>query len=226
MALVPGVSRSVWRENDPASAVADQEYRAKRPSALARHNYTCLGCRVKSKDGMEIHHQDCNHANNSDENLGAECVFCHPVNHIGELASRFTRMDTSEVVAGSEVELSYLPGISQSDLSHLFRTIGHVMANGNEVQKSEAANLYQHLLSYSDYIKGIWGTSDPGYFAIALRECSEPTYQLRTESMKGIRVIFSLESIRILASKFGQEFKALPIDSWVSIAKQRMSGLR
>lgn len=224
MVIIPGVSRSVWRENDPASAAADQEYRAKRPSALARQSYTCLGCRVKSKDGMEIHHQDCNHANNSDDNLGAECVFCHPVNHIGELASRFTRVDSSEVVAGSDVVLSYLPGISQEDLSHLFRTIGHVMVNGTEEQKSQAENLYQHFLSYTDYIKGQWGTSDPSYFAIALRECSDTSYQLRSESMSGIRVIFSLASIRALSTKFAQEFKALPIESWIAIAKQRMRG--
>lgn len=218
--LIPGVSRNVWRDNDPQAVAADAEYRAKRPSALARHRHTCQSCAVQSGDGMEVHHQDCNHANNSEENLQPACVFCHPVNHIGELAGRYTRVDQSEV-AGMAVRLSYLPDLKQSDLSHLLRTIGHVLNNGSEEQKQHAAALFDQLTGYARYIESAWGTSKASHFAIALRESSANAYAGRGVTMAGVRVVFSLEAVKRLAARFSKEFATLPIPSWESIYKRR-----
>jgi intracellular multiplication protein IcmJ len=92
--LIPGVSRNTFRDHDPQAEAADAAYRAKRPAVLQRAQYTCQGCGVKSSGGLEVHHKDCNHANNTDENFVPECVFCHPVNHIGELASRTCRISS------------------------------------------------------------------------------------------------------------------------------------
>lgn len=218
--LIPGVSRNVWRDNDPQLAAADAEYRAKRPGALVRHKNTCQGCGVQSVDGMEVHHHDCNHANNSDENLTPECVTCHPVNHIGELASRHTRADRAEL-AGGFVRLSYLPDISQADLSHLFRTIGHVMNNGNDEDREEAAQLYEQIASYSQYVESAWGTSKASHFAVAMKECHQDVYEARAESMSGVRVVFTLDAIKQLASRFAKEFNPLPMAGWRAIFEQR-----
>jgi hypothetical protein len=218
--LIPGVSRNTFRDNDPNAAAADAEYRAKRPGVLAQHQYRCNGCGVVSVGAMEVHHADCNHANNDPKNLTPDCVFCHPVNHIGEAATRFNRVDQAEV-AGGYVSLSYLPEISQSDLSHLMRTIGHVMTQGTAEQKEEARALYEHLCGYAGYVASTWGTSRAGLFAIALRECSAQVYEQRKESMKGIRVIFSLEAVKKLSEKFMQEFLSIPMASWGAIVKQR-----
>jgi hypothetical protein len=218
--LVPGVSRNVFRDNDPQSAAADAEYKALRPGALARHKHTCQFCSVESVEGMEVHHLDCNHANNSQDNLKPACVLCHPVNHLGEIAARFTRMDQSEI-AGKYVSLSYLPDLSQQDLSHLLRTIGFVINEGTEPQKEEATALYEHLLSYSGYVEGAWGSSDASHFAIALRECSAPVYEARVIPMAGIKLVFSIEAVKKLAKKFMSEFRSLPIAAWEAISKQR-----
>lgn len=218
--LTPGVSRNVFRENDPKSAAADAEYQAKRPRVLQAHQNTCQYCGVKSVEGIEVHHQDCNHANNSENNLKPGCVFCHPVNHIGELAARFTRADQSEI-AGRYVGLSYIPDISQADLSHLLRTIGHVLLHGDEEQKFEAGALYDHLLTYSGYIEASWGSSKASHFAIALREASTPVYEARATSMSGIRIIFSLDAIKKLASRFAQEFSRMSMSTWDNVMKHR-----
>jgi len=218
--LIPGVSRNVFRDNDPRAAAADAEYQATRPAVLNSYKYTCQFCSVASREAIEVHHQDCNHANNDKDNLKPGCVFCHPVHHLGEIAARFSRVDQSEV-AGKYVALTYLPDLSQADLSHLLRTIGHVLLNGDEEQKKEAAALYDHLLSYSGYVEGAWKTSHASHFAIALRECSDKVFSARETSMKGLRVIFSLEAVKKLSSKFAKEFISIPIGVWSTIMQQR-----
>lgn len=218
--LIPGVSRNVWRDNDPKAVAADAEYRAKRPAALARHQHTCQYCGVRTQDGMEVHHADCDHANNGEENLTPACVMCHPVNHIGELSTRHTRSDQSEL-AGSMVRLSYLPDISQADLSHLLRTIGLVLAHGSDEQKAEADALYNQLVGYSRYIETAWNTSKPAHFAIAMREIPIDAYEQRRTTMRGIRVIFSMDAVRKLAGRFTKEFATLPISAWHGIYQQR-----
>lgn len=220
---VVGVSRNNWRENDPHADAADAEYRAKRPAALAREQFTCRDCKVISQGGMEIHHQDCNHANNDEANLGCACVLCHPVNHIGELSSRHGRVDSSEVVGGGGVQLGYLPDLSQADLSNLFRTIGHVLQHGTEAQRLEAESIYQSLCAYSQYVEAAWGTSSASYFAIALKECSPEVYEQRAEPLRGIRVLFTMDAVRNLSAKFSKEFASLPLLSWGTIAAQRTS---
>jgi hypothetical protein len=171
---------------------------------------------------MEVHHADCNHANNADANLCPACVLCHPVNHIGELAARFSRPDQAEV-AGGHVQLSYLPDISQADLSHLLRTIGHVMNVGSEEQRGEAAALYEQLCSYTNYVETAWGSSRAAYFAVALREVDKEVFDARPKSMAGIRVVFSFDTVKKLASRFINEFVPLPLLAWTSIFEQRMA---
>jgi intracellular multiplication protein IcmJ len=221
--LVPGVSRNTFRDHDAQAQVADAEYRAKRPAALQRAGFICQGCGVKSVDGMEVHHRDCNHANNSDENLTPECVLCHPINHIGELASRVTRVDDSEL-AGGMSNFVYLPDISQQDLSHLMRTIGHVLgaADASEQQKADAKALHESLLPYSQYIEGAWGSSRVAHFAIALKEVAQPQYERRADPMQGLRVVFALGVVVKLARKFVAEFVSLPFDAWPSITARRL----
>lgn len=222
MDLVPGVSRNTFRDHDPKAEVADAEYRAKRPGILQRANNTCVVCGVKSVDGMEVHHKDSNHANNSDANFAPECVFCHPVNHIGELASRMLRQDESELAGGMSL-LAYLPDIDQSDLSHLMRTIGHVLANpdATAAQKEDAKALHDSLLEYGHYIESQWGSSKASHFAIALKEVSAPVYDERAVPMKGLRVVFGLGVLVKQAKKFASEFQSLPIMSWPGIAARR-----
>jgi intracellular multiplication protein IcmJ len=220
--LVPGVSRNTFRDHDPQAEAADAAYRAKRPSVLQRASFTCQACGVKSSGGLEVHHKDCNHANNADENFSPQCVFCHPVNHIGELASRLVRADESELAGGAS-HLAYLPDLQQSDLSHLMRTIGHVLASADasEEAKADARMLHASLLEYSHYIESVWGSSKASHFAIALKEVSEPVYAGRAEPMKGLRVVFGLGVIAKQAKKFADEFASLPMSSWPSIFTRR-----
>lgn len=222
--LIPGVSRNTFRDHDPNAEAADAAYRAKRPSVLQRAQYTCVACTVKSVDGMEVHHKDCNHANNTDENFAPECVFCHPVNHIGELANRFTRADESELSGGMS-HLAYLPEISQADLSHLMRTIGHVLVSPDtsEQQKADAKALYESLLGYAHYIESAWGSSKAGHFAVALKDVSQAVYEHRATPMQGLRVVFAIGVIVKQAKKFATEFTSLPIQSWQSIFARRMA---
>lgn len=220
--LIPGVSRNTFRDHDPQAEAADAAYRAKRPSVLQRAQHTCQACGVKSSGGLEVHHKDCNHANNTDENFSPQCVFCHPVNHIGELASRLLRADESEL-AGSVSQLAYLPDLQQSDLSHLMRTIGHVLASAgaSEEEKAEAKVLHASLLEYSHYIEAVWGSSKASHFAIAMKEVSGPVYAARAEPLKGLRVVFALGVVVKQAKKFSEEFASLPMSSWTSIFARR-----
>lgn len=222
--LIPGVSRNTFRDHDPQAEAADAAYRAKRPAVLQRAQYTCQACGVKSGGGLEVHHKDCNHANNTDENFLPECVFCHPVNHIGELASRLLRADESEL-AGSVSQLAYLPDLQQADLSHLMRTIGHVLASADasEEEKADAKVLHASLTEYQHYIEAVWGSSKASHFAIALKEVSAPVYAARAEPLKGLRVVFSLGVIVKQAKKFSDEFASLPISSWPSIFARRVT---
>lgn len=222
MEITPGVSRNTFRDNDPRADIADAEYRAKRPAVLRRVHYTCVVCGVKSVDAMEIHHMDCNHANNSDANFAPECVFCHPVNHIGELAARLARTDASELAGGAS-QLAFLPDIGQSDLSHLMRTLGHVLgsADTTEEQKDDARAIFASLMEYSHYIESAWGTSEAGHFAIALKEVAPEVYEARAEPMAGLRVLFALNVIVGQSKKFANEFVSIPMASWPSIFARR-----
>ncbi len=218
--LLPGVARGAWRRRgDPKTDAADREYRAKRPGVLSSHAYSCRFCGVQAPDAMEVHHLDGDHSHNTDLNLVAACVFCHPVNHLGNSSLRTD--DAQSEAAGQFATLIHLPGLSQADLSHLMRTIGHVRVHGSESEKAEAHQLYEQIARYEQHFNAGFGSPKVVNVAQALKECSDEAYRTHVPRIfHDVRVIFRLSAVEKLARRFSKQFDALPISTWPLIFNQ------
>lgn len=214
-----GVARGAWRKLGQQT-VADNEFRAVRPTILARDQHTCVFCRVQSDQATEVHHEDGDHTHNDPSNLLTACVMCHPVNHLGNSAIR--DLAPSETV-GQYGSLLVLPGISQADLSHLARTIGHVLNTGTDAEKEAATSLHRQLASHSVFFESTFGPIKVRNVAQALVEIDDRAYVEKVPVVfDAVRVWFKIAAIKQLASRFAGLYKAMPIASWPGIANQRL----
>lgn len=214
-----GVARGAWRKLGQQT-VADAEFKAVQPTILARDKATCRFCDVQSEDAIEVHHADGDHSHNAPDNLLSACVVCHPVNHLGNSSIR--DLAPSETV-GQYGSLLLLNEISQVDLSHLARTIGHVLNVGTDTEKEAATALYQQIASHSVYFEAAFGSIKVRNVAQALIEAENNVYRDRVPIVfDAVRVWFKAAAVKQLGARFTTLYKSMPLSSWSGIAAQRM----
>lgn len=216
--LIISSHRGRWR-NRAGGEPADEVFRKVKPQALAKDGHRCIYCGLKmeGKDAsgvsvMEVHHEDCNHENNSLDNLLTTDHFCHAYNHVGFL--------------GKMAKLGAIPEISPEDMNHLLRTIGVAMQTGDEEMKRDAREIYEILLSSSDEFATIWGTKNPADIGNALIAAPKEAYDVRAQVLSGVRVLFDLDHpvnkqfIDRVASK---AHAGIPPAAWDEIAAEHLS---
>jgi intracellular multiplication protein IcmJ len=200
--LLLSVKRKTWRKDAQSTESSDEAYRAKRPSILERDRNTCLWCGFKSSKS-EVHHEDDDHTNNSDANLGTACPLCHGVSHIGQVG-----------ISGHG-RLAHIPGLSQLDLNHLQRTIAMMLHLGDREEKQEAQQVLMLLASKGNSTKEAWGTSQPHHFGTALLHAEPGIFERRDEFFRDLALIYRPERFAGFVHTWAEEaYRALPPKTW------------
>lgn len=193
--LIPGIKRSVFRDNDPRATQADAVFATRRPAALANARYTCQGCQYRSADmpkkptKLQVHHRDDNHHNNDDTNLAAICSLCHGYPHLG--------CTTTSTGGGgglsSKAHMAAIPELSAADLNNLLRAVGAALADPAEAETARL--IYQMLCDRVKPVRAAYGVSAAGDFALAMAQMSDVDYRARGDAIKDLRLIFRLPAL-------------------------------
>lgn len=77
------IKKSNFRTESGASLENDPYWKNLRREILRRDDYTCYYCGFRYHSYMEVHHNNGDWSNNSENNLITVCPFCHSCLHIG-----------------------------------------------------------------------------------------------------------------------------------------------
>lgn len=177
MTIVLSVKRSAFRRDDQYADEANTEFRKVRPSILSRDKHTCVECGHQSKKGLEVHHKDDNHDNNSPSNLVSMCPLCHACFHIGYVGAKR---------AG---DLIYIPpeyGMAQASLNNLVRQLWVMEGSKDQSIAMMAVQLLARMHKLRVLARRHLGTSDPAMLADILLEMPPDDYAKRRESLSGV----------------------------------------
>lgn len=126
--------------NDAHAATAAEEFDAElHERVLRRDKYRCCACGMATvaggdfaaSHGLEIHHINFDHHDNSDGNLISLCPLCHGILHVGNAARRF----------GNVMRISYLPYLTQEECNILSWTLGVAIYRGKQCRDDPDANV-------------------------------------------------------------------------------------
>jgi intracellular multiplication protein IcmJ len=224
--LVLSAKRATWRMHDHGGE-SDVAFVAKRSGVLAVADHRCHYCDTRIDKWQEVHHEDDDHANNSDRNLKCACPLCHQVFHLG-LAGLH---DGGDII--------YCPEFSQVELNALTLSIWLAIASGGEYA-SGARQVYEDLSNRNYAVTTIvrqWGMSadirlqepfrfTPDMLANALMLLPEEHYANRQQLLGGLRLLpkdgrFG-DQLKYWVKYFG---KALPSSHWAKIVPNLKSVL-
>lgn len=235
-ALVMSAKKSVWRMNDHAGE-GDELFRKMRRAVLDASGSTCRFCQMSSMHGIEVHHADDNHKNNSPANLIATCPLCHQIFHIG-LAGMHESAD-----------IIYCPELSQAEINQTALMIWMITeAEQNAAQSPEQVQAHLRLnilakslgaalgarrgtlmLRFKEYLAGTDFPPEllakvrldhlgPGLFSNILMGLSESDHARRGALLGGVRVYPQVVRFIERNKLWMEEQNAvLPIDAWNSI---------
>ena len=201
----------VFRDADPRRQRADAEFSAKRGGVLAKHNYTCQGCRYTSRESMhlDVHHVDDNHHNNDDANLVPACHTCHPYQHIGELVRR---TDIGGEGLGKVTLVASIPEIDSVNLNLLQRALGVALLDPAE--EPVARQIIEHLGERANWVKAEFGSYRPADFAACFSRLSDVEYVNRVSVIDDLRVLFNVETLKKIGREMALDCPALPVAVW------------
>lgn len=214
--LIPGIKRSVFRDNDRRASQADAVFVARRPQVLERSRYTCQACLYRSiqtpkkPTRLQVHHRDDDHHNNADENLAPVCSLCHGYPHLG--------CKTASTGGGgglaSDAQLAAIPELSASDLNNLLRAIGAAMSD--PVEGEAAKFMYDELCERLRPVRKAFGTSHALDFAGAMAQLSATDYAARGEAIADLRVVWRAPVLKQAGKEMLEDFPSLKPTSWMA----------
>lgn len=214
--LIPGIKRSVFRDNDRRASQADAVFVARRPHVLERARYTCQACLYRSiqtpkkPTRLQVHHRDDDHHNNVDENLAPVCSLCHGYPHLG--------CKTASTGGGgglaSDAQLAAIPELSASDLNNLLRAIGAAMSD--PVEGEAAKFMYDELCERLRPVRKAFGTSHALDFAGAMAQLSATDYAARGEAIADLRVVWRAPVLKQAGKEMLEDFPSLKPTSWMA----------
>jgi len=211
--LVFGVKRHAFRDNDPRAALADSEYKAKRPGALKRQRHKCAHCDHVSLVHNQIHHANDRHDDNSDENLVCNCELCHPYHHVGELSQRSASESEG---TGKQSLVALIPEITPQDLNNIQRAIAFAL--NDPAEAPIARKILNKLATRASEVRAGWGTAAPADFALVMTKLTDEEYRNREDNLEGLRLVFSPDLLKNFGAKWKDDVASMPVASWEKIA--------
>lgn len=138
---------------------------------------TCQCCGFKADKYQDVHFQDNNPKNVSENNLITLCIFCHQC---------FNLEQATVMRAGV---LIWLPEISQIDLHHIMRAV--YVARISQGPMAEAARVtLDTLMGRREEARRRLQTDDPYVLSVVLKDfLTSKYYSERYEKLQGIRLL-------------------------------------
>lgn len=78
-----GAKTSQWRGQEDHSFLVSAKGAAIRKQTLSRDKFTCQQCGLSALLGIDVHHLNDDHSDNTPKNLTSLCFTCHMTQHIG-----------------------------------------------------------------------------------------------------------------------------------------------
>lgn len=212
--LIPGIKRSVFRDNDPRAKQADAVFVARRPQVLEKSRYTCQGClyrsiqTAKKPTKLQVHHKDDDHHNNEDSNLAPICSLCHGYPHLG--------CRTASTGGGgglaSDAQLAAIPELAAPDLNNLLRAIGAAMSDPYEA--AVANQIYNVLCERVLPVRKAFGTSKALDFAGAMAQLNSVDYAARGDAVFDLRIVWKPDVLKKAGADMLDDHPSLKPSSW------------
>ncbi len=192
--------------DDARSSEKERDYLAARLRMLERDQETCQFCDIKIPGHMEGHHISGDHGNNTPENLVTTCRLCHLAHHIGYVGVKKSGI------------LIRLPGIQQSELNHLLRTLWI----GEEAKlmsiRDQASSLLRALVLTSQGAEAILGFSDPKLLGDYLLRLKPDEYRRRISILKDIKILYNREEFEDHIDAVRPLYAGYPTSQWRKLA--------
>jgi hypothetical protein len=214
--LIPGIKRSVFRDNDPRATQADAVFVARRPKALENARYTCQGClyrsaqTVKKPTKLQVHHKDDDHHNNDDSNLAPICSLCHGYPHLG---CKTTSTGGGGGLA-SEAQLAAIPELSAADLNNLLRAIGAAMSDPTEA--AAAKQIYEMICERVRPVRAAYGTSHALDFAGAMAKLKPAEYANRGDAVFDLRLVWKPDVLKKAGTDMLEDHPSMKPSTWAA----------
>jgi len=210
---VLSVKRGRWRTKGGVEP-SENEFISNRGKVLVRDDHTCAECGIRVSSGMEVHHKNDIHEDNSLKNLVTVCPLCHATHHIG--------------FVGKNGLIIHVPELKQKDIFNLIRVCVIALESGNDIQKQAANEIFDALEASSKQVRATWGSSSPSDFADAMMNLPDNVYADRELSMRGLHLMFRKEiAMKIphmkTIQRSGEPFGSIPPSTWSSIVKKTMN---
>lgn len=214
--LIPGIKRSVFRDNDPRATQADAVFVARRPQVLEKSRYTCQGCLYRSMQTpkkptkLQVHHRDDDHHNNDDANLAPVCGLCHGYPHLG--------CKTASTGGGgglaSDAQLAAIPELAAADLNNLLRAIGAAMSDPTEA--AAAKRIYEVLCERVLPVRKAFGTSKALDFAGAMSKLNSVDYAARGDAVFDLRIVWKADVLKKAGADMLEDHPSMKPGSWAA----------
>ena len=204
--IVPSVKRSKFRMDDALSTDKDRAYLEVRPSVLKRDHETCQFCEIRIPGKMEVHHISGEHDKNDMGNLITTCRLCHLAHHIGYVG-----------VSKAGI-LIRLPGMQQSELNHLLRTLWIGEESSLLSIKDQCSSLLRTLVLCSKGAESLLGFSDPKLLGDYLLRLDDKSYRRRFSILKDIKVLYNRDEFENHINDVRELYTGYPVSQWSKIA--------
>jgi intracellular multiplication protein IcmJ len=192
--------------DDALSTDKDRAYLEVRPSVLKRDHETCQFCEIRIPGKMEVHHISGEHDNNDMGNLITTCRLCHLAHHIGYVG-----------VSKAGI-LVRLPGMQQSELNHLLRTLWIGEESSLLSIKDQCSSLLRTLVLCSKGAESLLGFSDPKLLGDYLLRLDDKSYRRRFSILKDIKVLYNRDEFENHINDVRELYTGYPVSQWSKIA--------
>lgn len=222
--LTLGIKRTLFRGNDPASALADAAFEAVRTTSLESARHRCRYCGYESTPvpkkratSLQVHHLDDDHANNEPANLLAVCSLDHAYHHIGCNAPS----PGAPQGWANRLRLAYIPELSPQDTNTFQRAIGAALLD--EQEHEIARELVNLLGTLALPVRDAWGSNKAPDFAACLDSLTSGEYEQSKDRLSALRVLFHPEILKTAGQQQLDDAPLLPVRSWPGLLEQSSS---
>jgi len=218
--IILSVHRGRFRMDDEVEP-SGNEYKIARRQALDEAKGSCLFCNHNQAGHLQVHHINCNHHDNSIENLAAVCFICHSNHHLWLAGKSKTNQGKSGEQMGSY--MIYMPSVEQGLLNRFLMSCFAAKEHKNPKIQDSAIYALEQIELLKKPIEDSFGTSSAQIFGGIMSDIPEIAYEFRNEILSGIKMVMTPDSFmydnKAIYDIVQSWEKFMPDDTWERIYK-------
>ena len=213
--------------DDDAAEPAEKEYKQARIQALIDGKETCVFCRHTQPGSMQVHHMNCNHGDNTHDNLRVSCFICHANHHLWLAGKSISGEGVNGAQLGSY--LIYLPGVEQGLLNRFLMSCFVAKQSKNKEIKQKAVHALGQLELLQKPVIDVFGLSSTQSFGGVLADLPETAYEYRAEIMTGLKMVMTEDSFMFDSNSINDLsqiwLKIMPEQTWEGVRSRMFAQL-